>query len=498
MSTIPDNTKPRFAMFFDDEYFEQELTWYRTISVEGRDSTETDITTITRMCDGELYRRKRDAAKTITVKFIIKADTHALLLAQIDKLNGYLNREQVKIIFNDEYDKYWIGTKVTAAYQHITRTRAHGTIEIFCADPHKYSTTLTEITATNGEFSFNYDGTYKCYPVLEATAASDLGYVSYIDAHEHVIQIGDPDEDDMELNDHKTTLINDSFVGSSLPSGWVTQSTTPATLESDVASYVQQGSVSVTSNGLKANSFGSNTTTRHGPSITRVLPNGATAKNFDLSFNLKMFATSVKQIQEVMVICTGTVNSTKTVICSMHFTKSGDGSYNANVYNYVMGQNKNAMKWTASQGNKWFGSGGQCRIRKNGDVFTFEANKATTFETRVAGTEDYAISEVSIFFDKKKTLDAMNTCLVKNVQLNAYTEEWDDVPNKFSNGDVIIADCGSGQITVNGAAQYGLGALGNDWETFYLTNGVNTIKCVYSDWATTAPTFKLRYRKVYL
>ena len=491
-------TLPYCAMSFDGAYLENQLTWYRTLAVEGREVLDTDIEVIERSGDGALYRHRREKPRKLKVVFAVKADTHALLMVQIDNLKKHINKEQVQVIFSDESDRYYIGTLKKLEFTEQSKTMAVGEAEIYCADPHKYSTTVTEVTASNGEFALNYDGTYKCYPELEATANSDLGYVSYIDADQHVIQIGDPDEDDMELNDHKTTLINDSFVGSSLPSGWVTQSTTPATLESDVASYVQQGSVSVTSNGLKANSFGSNTTTRHGPSITRVLPNGTTAKNFDLSFNLKMYATSVKQIQEVMVICTGTVNSTKTVICSMHFTKSGDGSYNANVYNYVMGQNKNAMKWTASQGNKWFGSGGQCRIRKNGDVFTFEANKATTFETRVAGTEDYAISEVSIFFDKKKTLDAMNTCLIKNVQLNVYTEEWDDVPNKFSSGDVIIADCSSGQITVNGAAQYGLGALGNDWETFYLTNGVNTIKCVYSDWATTAPTFKLRYRKVYL
>ena len=216
-----------------------------------------------------------------------------------------------------------------------------------------------------------------------------------------------------------------------------------------------------------------------------------------------MFGTSVKQIQEVMVICTGTVNNTKTAICSMHITHSTDGSYNSSVYSYVMGDKKNQYIWTAEKGNKTFGDYGQCLIRKNGNGFTFMVNGVILCALKCIGTEDYEISEVSIYFDRLKDKPHMRSdvgsiCTIKNFKVLKYGSSWVDVPNKFSNGDVIVADCNSGKIILNDSEQYGLGALGNDWENFYLSPGTNYIKCVYSDWATYSPTFKMKYRKVYI
>jgi hypothetical protein len=45
-----------------------------------------------------------------------------------------------------------------------------------------------------------------------------------------------------------------------------------------------------------------------------------------------------------------------------------------------------------------------------------------------------------------------------------------------------------------------LGALGNDWEDFVLTPGLNQIGIAYSEWveAEYAPTMKVRYREVFL
>lgn len=76
-------------------------------------------------------------------------------------------------------------------------------------------------------------------------------------------------------------------------------------------------------------------------------------------------------------------------------------------------------------------------------------------------------------------------------------ESWRNVPNKFGEGDVILANCKAGTILVNGVEMQGLGALGNDWEQFFLHPGTNQINCVYSNWAE-KPHFKLKYREVWL
>jgi hypothetical protein len=74
------------------------------------------------------------------------------------------------------------------------------------------------------------------------------------------------------------------------------------------------------------------------------------------------------------------------------------------------------------------------------------------------------------------------------------------MPNKFSASDVLEADCKSGKIYLNGVENASLGALGNDWEGFYLTPGLNQIGFSYSDWITAAyaPQIKVRYREVFL
>ncbi|MBQ8528994.1 MAG: phage tail family protein, partial [Clostridia bacterium] len=61
-------------------------------------------------------------------------------------------------------------------------------------------------------------------------------------------------------------------------------------------------------------------------------------------------------------------------------------------------------------------------------------------------------------------------------------------------------DCKTGQIFLNGIATPALGALGNDWEDFTLTPGINQIGFSYSEWveADYAPTFKVKYREVFL
>lgn len=82
----------------------------------------------------------------------------------------------------------------------------------------------------------------------------------------------------------------------------------------------------------------------------------------------------------------------------------------------------------------------------------------------------------------------------------AKSDKWEDLPNTFNSGDVLEADCKNAEIKLNGVLAPQLGALGNDWEQFYLTPGLNQIGFSYSNWVTSGyePEFKLRYREVYL
>ena len=109
--------------------------------------------------------------------------------------------------------------------------------------------------------------------------------------------------------------------------------------------------------------------------------------------------------------------------------------------------------------------------------------------------------KVTFTFDQYSTKSALSyngLYRAKFVKNNCETEK--DIPNKFSADDVVEADCKNGDIRLNGILSPQLGALGNDWEGFYLTPGLNQIGISYSEWvpAEYAPAFKVRYREVFL
>ena len=101
-------------------------------------------------------------------------------------------------------------------------------------------------------------------------------------------------------------------------------------------------------------------------------------------------------------------------------------------------------------------------------------------------------------FSDKPALTWNGLYWAKFVKNNCDT--WKDIPNKFSANDVVTADCKEGEVYLNDTRAPEMGALGNDWEEFYLVNGLNQIGVSYSDWVASgyAPIFKLRYREVFL
>ena len=160
-------------------------------------------------------------------------------------------------------------------------------------------------------------------------------------------------------------------------------------------------------------------------------------------------------------------------------------------------------------------------IKKMGGkvVFTIGNLKA---KTHVSSTRT-EVATLLFFFGKWKTSNviALNRLIsAKLVKLNADRNY--DIKNSFTAGDVVIADCNSAEVYLRhtepevidpdiaegdvipedpedqGKREPSLGAVGNDWETFMLTPGVNQIGVQYSDWASTRPKFRVRYREVFL
>lgn len=245
----------------------------------------------------------------------------------------------------------------------------------------------------------------------------------------------------------------------------------------------------------------------HGASITRRIPADASgevgAKNFSLSYSQKMSigsgSAAQSQIGAFQVLLVSGSGSSRKVVAGVSIFKSGKGK-TANLRFYM--NSKVALTTTIdlSYNNKYFNSTKSSVITKQGSTVTFNicgVKKVFTDEE----ITDVAVNEVTLTMTKygsKTPLSYNGLYWVKFVKNNC--ETWKDIPNKFSTGDTIEADCKTGDIYFNGVRSPEYGALGNDWEDFYLTPGLNQIGFSFSDWVAEGfePKCKIRYREVFL
>ena len=69
---------PDSATQINGEYLERSVVGYRTLSVEGRESLDVDITeTTVGNSDGSTYRRKRDQTRTLKISYALCANSYS-------------------------------------------------------------------------------------------------------------------------------------------------------------------------------------------------------------------------------------------------------------------------------------------------------------------------------------------------------------------------------------------------------------------------------------
>ena len=212
-SGIVGTNLPTEAMSYNGIYLENEIDGYRTLSVTGRELMESEVThTEIDGMDGSYYRYKTTPARTITVRYQLRARGSREFREAYNKMNKLLSGEQVKVIFNDESDKYFIGTKTSNTQVDGGSNNVIGEIEIYCSDPRKYSTTEKEFTDTDGVLNIVNEGTVPVSIDYEVQVTSETGYIGIVST-EGVMQYGKIEELDSEAyqQSEKLASINDFF-----------------------------------------------------------------------------------------------------------------------------------------------------------------------------------------------------------------------------------------------------------------------------------------------
>ena len=526
---------PSEALKLNGEYIENQIDGYRTLYVTGREILSQELTTYeTGIRDGSNLSYRRYPSRTITVGYQLIAEDNESFREAHNKLNALLDIEDAEMIFADEPDKFFRGTPSGAGDVDPGKNAVTSEIEFICTDPFKYSVQEYEASpvADDGTtFVIEYEGTQKSYPTFEVSFADqdesegtltgngDCGFVVFMNEDQKVIQVGEPDETDGETYEKSQTLVNQTFNkwDSSVTKNWAVN--TGSNTNPDV--HKQMGSIKLTTYGsykaITANSFGSYNNAWHGPTVTRTIPADASGEqgaiNWQASWkqlmSISQNTNGSKEKGVFQCLLNNVSGSTITTVAAVAVWKSATGN-KATIRFYVHGQKTVDVPIDISWFNQYFGwtdtNPGSTRpvpirtstIQKKGDTVIFNiAGIKRTFTSPAAANME--VHQMTFWFGQYGTttpLYANGLIYAKFVKDNCNT--WQDIPNKFSANDVLVVDCESAQIYLNDIETPELGALGNDWDNFYLKPGTNQIGVAWSDWTTNNPTFKIKYREAFL
>lgn len=491
-------------MHFGDTIIEELIPGYKTNYVSGRDSMMADVYEIdTEVRSFSRFRRRKRLKRELTVGFVIVSTTPEAYHKACNKLKSLLfslDSDDQEIWFEDESDVFYKGTVTNVTCDKFANiSTGGGSITITCSDPRKYAREETEVEIQNGSFLVDYAGTYPSYPIFEATCNGSTGYISFIDKRNNILQFGNPlGEEELPSS---VTRVSQKF-NSSVPSDWVAN---VATLSTDCRNTKKAGSVRIGTSGLTVNSYGSWSSSdpvRHGPTMTKQIPttlSNPAPKNWQVTWKNCLYSTNNKARSELQIIVAGTnAGGTMQSIAEIHIYKPEEGNNKGQLYFYVNDKHVGVAEYTIEQNNSFSGvNAGSGSISKVDDSYTFSyGGKTWSFKDITALTA----TEVSLCFFSFGTTPTVTENSVSELKLISYGDDVDSVngvSNVFLDGDKLVADCSDGKVVVNDLERYGVGAIGNDWEKFYLVPGTNEIQCLYPD-GVTAPEFKMRYREVYL
>lgn len=499
-SGIVGTNLPTEAMSYNGVYLENEIDGYRTLSVTGRELMESEVTDqeIDGM-DGSYYRYKTTPARTITVKYQLRARGSREYREAYNKMNKLLSGEQVKVIFNDESDKYFIGTKTSNTQVDGGSNNVIGEIEIYCSDPRKYSTTEKEFTATDGVLNIVNEGTVPVSIDYDVQTTSETGYIGLV-SEEGIMQYGKVEELDGETYKQSEWLAsikdfyncNDDIGGTDVMH----------------PSYGTNGTlIEHTWFGNKFIGLGSAGTKKgnaNGGLRTLVLPadsSGDTsgAKNFYCWFHLCFYAGLMGQTGEM---CINFLTEDDKLICGCNWYKTDSVGNTGHYEIWANGKVLKNWEFTTSHlqaQNPFYYKWGSCDILKEGANIRFFF-WARYYNFYIPEIENMKCAKIQIAVKQwgvrggNKFMSMIGFDVIDFEKMNV--EKWKDIPNRYPSGTNITIDGKTSHIYVNGMARPEDEVLGTQY--FKAPVGTSEVKVTCSEWTKSQPIVKAKIREAWL
>lgn len=499
------NYLPAEAMSFNGVYLENEIDGYRTLSVQGRELASSSINDIEiNSKDGTRYKSRKYDPRIITVKYQLISKSNSEFRKAFNKMNSIFAVEQAQIIFNDEPDKFFIGTTQGNHEIEGGSNSVIGEIEIYCADPYKYSIEEKEVSPTldNGyTFAIDYNGTKIANPRIEFTMNSENGFLGLVDTKGNILEFGNVDEADGVTKSRNEQLVSlDDFYNASDDTGGTDYMHPTHAVKGTLARRTFENNQF-----LGFGTAGSTDHSSNGGLRTVTIPvdsqGGRGAKNWYAW--MRVLFRAVKYQGQTGEMCISFLTDDNKLIAGVNWYKT---DCNGNTGDYELWANGKMIKsyaYTTSHlhhQNPWAWDWGYCDLKKEGAKLTFYY---------WGGYPSYYIPEVEnmvctkIQISMKQYWNRTGNQMISHMGVNQFkftklgVNYWVDSRNVFQNGDTAVVNLDDNSFTLNGLSKPNLGKLGNNWDGFSLKPGYNQIQFTHSSWAS-KPNAVLKYREVFL
>ena len=346
---------------------------------------------------------------------------------------------------------------------------------------------------------------------------SDNGLVAFANDQGGVLQFGDPEEIDGETRQKSERVLYEGYDHAPADVTYNNAATNyPNYLNDPAKPNSQRGTIGYADTvGLDpAKGSGATPTFTNGdsgywggPSYQLAIKpnsNNTNAGNFLMKTRF-YFATSVKQTGRLEI----TLQNGDEVAYSAVIRDSGSSKDEINVEFWV--QSKRMDSFALNRKNYTNGMYRELVIGKLGSKITMQIGAVTDIKTGNTTTvrstviknyqldymADVPVTTYSVWFERWRNMNHVVMDVTDTQFSWVNVNYWQDLPNRWSDGDVVTADVANKAIYVNGVEDMTLHTVGNQWDSFMLQPGENTIEAIGSSWCTTPLEVSVQYREAY-
>lgn len=345
------------------------------------------------------------------------------------------------------------------------------------ADPEYYTDTIMVPNA----------GTYPSEPIITATINGDDGVLTAINDQGSVLQFGSPDETDGFVKQKSERVYHLDF----------NQTPTGVTLNNGVTAfpYYEHGNDANVQSGPfgYANGIAYPSTERtasnywNGPSMSGTIPknsNGSNTANFQF-VNRVNVGTNAAEVGRFEFNLTYQGKIVASLALFDDSASNDQWVFSGTVYD---GSQAQMLFFDLLPRNYYRDGNYNAVITKMGDQLTFRLDRVDLgdggIETRtVSGFSSVPIDGWTAWFPGFSDQRGWSINWQDSYFEWINVDYWDDIPNRFKDGDVVQIDVANRRVLVNGAEDQTLQTIGNDWGGFKIQPGNNTIELLTSSWA---------------